>query len=286
MRVAIVVLDVVLAVALLVGSTPAVAEDWIALWLHQGVFLGLSHGGDVYRHNPGTGETEFVGSLGPGPWISFGKNGEDLLALRPSGEVWSMNASSGAARLDLALPSDREWCALQQHPDVVPGFAISCDGEIWSLRETLHLLADFGPCATGRWICIANADDSYFATLESGDVRQGTWEWCNPAGTYGPGPWVGFSRTYGAGGAYLALKPNGEIWAHGWSEPSLYLALPADREWCGLLTGPVWDTGPGYALSCSGEIWSVESPPMLVGAFVAPTPALSSTWGAIKAAWR
>ena len=82
--------------ALLVTTSSAVAGDWIALWLHEGVFLGLTEGGDVYRYSPGTGSTEFAGSLGPGPWISFGKNGENLLALKPNGEVWSMNASSGA----------------------------------------------------------------------------------------------------------------------------------------------------------------------------------------------
>jgi hypothetical protein len=272
--------------ALLVTSGPAVAGDWIALWLHEGVFLGLTEGGDVYRYSPGTGTTEFAGSLGPGPWISFGKNGESLLALKPNGEVWSMNASSGAAGQYLSLPSDREWCALQQHPDVIPSYAISCSGEIWSLWEPLRLLADFGPCATGRWICIANADDSYFATLESGDVRQGTAEWCEPAGRYGPGPWVGFSRTYGMDGSYLALKPNGEIWAHSWTEPSLYLALPSDREWCGFLTGPVWNAGPGYAVTCSGEIWSVASPPEMIGAFELPTPVKTGTWGGIRAIWR
>ena len=47
--------------------------------------------------------------------------------------------------------------------------------------------------------------------------------------------------------SFLALKSNGEIWAHGWSPspPSLYLVLPADREWCGFLPGPV--------LACEGS---------------------------------
>ncbi len=275
-----------LVCTLALTMSPAFAERWIALWLHEGGFLGLTEGGNVYRHVPGTTTTEYAGSFGSGPWVSFGKDGEFLLALKPDGEVWRMNASTGDAERDLSLPSDREWCAIQQHPDVAPAFAISCGGEIWSLWEPLHCLADFGPCASGRWICVANADDSYFATLESGDARQGTPEWCNPAGRYGPGPWVSFSRTYGANGSFLGLKPNGEIWAHGWTDPSLYLAMPPDREWCAFLTGPVWNTGPGYALTCSGEIWSVASPPEMVGSFDIPTAVLPASWGRIRAIWR
>jgi hypothetical protein len=276
------------AVFLLIGSSPAVAENWIALWLDNDEFLGVTQNGDVYRYVPATGATEFAGSLGPGPWVSFGRNGEQMLALQPNGQVWGMDASGGTASLYQTLPPDREWCALQQHPDIYAWFAISCDGQIWSLWEPVHLLADFGPCAPGRWISVANADDSYFATLESGDTVQGTWEWCEAAGTFGPGPWVGFSRTYGAGGSFLALNPSGEIWALGRlpNPPTLYLALPPNREWCGLLTGPEWGTGPGYALTCDGEIWSVDSPPVLVGSFLPPTPVESRTWGAIKALWQ
>jgi len=274
-----------LALFLLIGSSPAGAENWIALWLDNDVFFGMAQNGDVYRYVPATSATEFVGSMGPGPWVSFGKIDQQLLALQPNGQVWAMDASGGAVSLYRTLPADREWCALQQHPDVQPSYVISCDGEIWSLYEPVRLLADFGPCAPGRWISIANADDSFFATLESGDTVQGTWEWCDPAGGFGPGPWVGFSRTYGASSSFLALKPNGEIWVHGWWSypPTLYLALPADREWCGFLTGPEWGTGPGYALTCSGEIWTVDSPPVLVGNFALPTPVEARTWGAIKA---
>lgn len=276
------------ALILLAGSGPGWAENWIALWQDDDEFLGMIQSGDVYRHSPATGVTQFAGSMGPGPWVSFGRHGEQLLALRPDGQVWTMNASGGAAGLYQILPPDREWCALQQHPDVSASFAISCDGQIWSLYEPVRLLADFGRCAAGRWISVANADDSYFATLESGDTWQGTWEYCGPAGSFGPGPWVGFSRTYGMYSSFLALKSNGEIWAHGWwsSPPSLHLALPPDRVWCGLLTGPAWGTGPGYALTCSGEIWTADSPPTLVGSFSLPTPIESSTWGMTKAAYR
>lgn len=266
---------------------PAMAQDWIALWLHDGAFLGLTEDGDLFRCQPATHGTELVGSIGTGPWVSFGKRGVELLALKSDGEVWTINAYDGVAAPYVTLPSDREWCAVQQHPDVMPSYAISCDGEIWSLWEPVRLLADFGPCAEGRWICIANADDSFFATLESGDARQGTPEWCNPAGAYGPGPWVGFSRTYEPnGGSFIALKSNGEIWAHGWTSPWLLLTMPAGREWCGFLTGPVWGTGPGYALTCSGEIWSVASPPELVGTFELPTAVRRSTWGNVRTTWR
>jgi hypothetical protein len=273
-----------LILVLVGGNRPAIAEDWIALWLHEEAFFGLTEGGSVYRHDPTIGSTELAGSLGPGPWVSFGKHGEDLLALKPNGEVWSMDASSGATVLYRSLPSDREWCALQQHPDIYPSYAISCEGEIWSLWEPLQLLVDFGPCAAGRWICLATADDSFLATLESGDVYQGTSEWCDAGGSYGPGPWVGFARTTPpGGGSFLGLKRNGEIWVHSWTEPSLYLALPADRDWCGFLIGPAWDTELGYALACSGEIWSVAFPPELVGTFEIPIPVKSSTWGGIRA---
>jgi hypothetical protein len=275
-----------LALSLLIASTPAGAENWIALWLDSDTFLGMTENGDVYRYIPATSATEFSGSMGPGPWVSFGRNGEHFLALQPSGQVWTMDAS-GAASLYLTLPADHEWCALQQHPDIYAWCAISCDGEIWSLYEPVHLLADFGPCAPGRWICVANADDSYLATLESGDTVQGTWEWCDAVGTYGPGPWAGFSRTYGTNPELLALNPNGEIWTHGWTwPPTLYLALPSDRVWCGFLSGPEWGAGPGYAFTCNGEIWTVASPPVLVGSFLPPSPVESRTWGAIKALWQ
>ncbi len=272
---------------LLIPCNPAEAETWIALWQVNDEFLGMSTSGDVYRYIPATGTTEFAGSMGVGPWVSFGRHDEQLLALRPDGQVWAMDASTGAASLYRALPPDREWCALQQHPDIWPSYVITCEGEIWSLYEPVQLLADFGPCLPGRWISIANADDSFFATVESGDTAQGTWEGCDQAGTFGPGPWVGFSRTYGMSGTFLALKSDGEIWAHGWGPypPTLHLALPPGHEWCGLLIGPIWNTGPGYALTCAGEIWTVDSPPVLVGAFVPPTPVESRSWGAIKALW-
>jgi len=279
----IVLLFVVLSTLL---SGPAVAENWIALWQIDDEFFGMTEDGGVYRHDPATGQTELAGLFGPGPWASFGRHDDQLLALKPDGEVWAMPASTGVATLNWTLPSDREWCALQQHPDIQPTFAISCDGEVWSLYQPLQLLADFGPYAPGRWICIANADDSFVATLETGDTWQGFGDFY-PAGTYGPGPWVGFSRTYALGGDFLALHPNGEIWAHGWSAPpSFFLALPADQEWCGLLTGPVWGTGPEFALTCTGEIWSVESPPALVGIFAASTPVENRTWGSVKSIWR
>jgi hypothetical protein len=276
-----------IALFLLIGSSSADAQSWIALWQDDDEFLGMMENGDVYRYVPATGATQFAGSMGSGPWVSFGRNVGQLLALQPSGQVWGMNPSSGVASLFQTLPSDREWCALQQHPDIYSWFVISCDGQIWSLYEPVRLLADFGLCAPGRWICVANADDSYFATRESGDTWQGTFEYCAPAGSFGPGPWVGFSRNYVLYSSFLALKSNGEIWAHGWasSPPSLYLELPADREWCGFLTGPAWGTGPGYALTCSGEIWTADSPPALVGSFVQPTPIAVRTWGEVKAAY-
>ena len=270
---------------ILLGGSLAGAEAWVALWQIDDLFLGMTENGEVYSHDLATGQTQLAGAFGAGPWVSFGRDDEQLLALKPDGEIWAMPASTGVAVLHWTLPADREWCALQQHPDIYPSFAISCDGEVWSLYAPLQMLADFGLYAAGRWICIANADDSFFATLELGDTVQGTWEWCDPAGGFGPGPWVGFSRTYGASSSFLALKPNGEIWVHGWWSypPTLYLALPADREWCGFLTGPEWGTGPGYALTCSGEIWTVDSPPVLVGNFALPTPVEARTWGAIKA---
>ena len=271
---------------ILLGACPAGAEDWVALWQIDDLFLGMMENGEVYRHDPATGQTQSAGSFGDGPWVSFGRLDDRLLALRPDGEIWIMPASSGEAVPYWTLPADREWCALQQHPDIYPGYAISCDGEVWSLYEPQQMLADLGLYAAGRWICIATADDSFFATLESGDTWQGVGEYFGPSGTYGPGPWVGFSRTYGMGGNFVALRDNGEIWAHGWSGvPSLFLALPADREWCALLTGPLWNTGPGYALTCAGEIWSVESPPSLVGTFALPTAVERSSWGRIKSAY-
>ncbi len=268
-------------------TSPAGADDWVALWFIDDSFLGMMDNGDVHRYDPATGQTEPAGSFGSGSWASFGRVDGNLLALRSDGQVWIMPASSGQASLHWTFPADHEWCALQQHPDNQPTFAISCDGEIWSMWNPGYLLADFGPYATGRWIAVANADDSFFATLESGDTWQGMGDWCQQSGTYGPGPWVGFSRTYGMQGDFIALKSNGEIWEHGWfGPPSLFLSLPVDREWCALLTGPLWDTGPGYALTCDGEIWSVESPPSFIGTFAQPTRVESGTWGSIKADWR
>jgi hypothetical protein len=270
---------------ILLGASPAGADDWIALWRIDDLFLGMVENGEVYSHDPATGETQLTGTFGAGPWVSFGRHDEQLLALKSNGEVWAMPASTGIPMLCCTLPADREWCALQQHPDIDPSFAISCAGEVWSLYEPVEMLADFGLYAAGRWICIANADDSFFATLESGDTWQGFGESFDPSGTYGPGPWVGFSRTYGIGGNFIALGADGEIWAHGWTgNPSLFLVLPGDRDWCALLTGPVWNTGPGYALTCTGEIWSVASPPAHVGTFVSAVPVERSTWGRIKSA--
>ncbi|HOX27160.1 MAG TPA: hypothetical protein PLL30_15965 [Candidatus Krumholzibacteria bacterium] len=272
---------------LLAGGSPAAAQDWVALWRIGDSFFGMAESGDVYRHDPATGETEFVGSFGAGAWVSFGRQDDLLLALKSDGEVWTMPASTATAVLTWALPADRSWCALQQHPDTAPWCAISCDGEVWRLDEPQQLLADFGLFAAGPWICIATADDSFIATMENGDTWQGYGEYFEPSGTYGPGPWVGFSRTYGLGGEFLALNPGGEIWAHDWSgNPSLYLALPADREWCALLSGPVWNSGPGYALTCAGEIWSVESTPAQVGTFALPVPVEQTTWGRLKNRFR
>ena len=276
-----------LLLSLLVGVSPAGAEDWIALWTIGGSFFGMTENGCVYEYDPATGHTELTGSFGEGHWVSFGRRDDRLLALESGGQVWAMPASTGVAELYWTFPGDHEWCALQQHPDNLPTFAISCDGEIWRMWDPLEMLADMGQYATGRWISVANSDDSFFATLESGDTWQGMGDWFQQSGTFGPGPWTGFSRTYGMHGNFIALKPNGEIWEHGWNwDPELFLALPADREWCALLTGPVFDAGPGYALTCAGEIWSVESPPALVGTFALPTPVEERTWGGIKAVWR
>lgn len=82
---------------ILLGVCPAGAENRIALWHIDDVFLGMMENGEVYRHDPATGQTQLAGSFGEGPWVSFGRRDDQLLALEPDGEVWAMLASSGEA---------------------------------------------------------------------------------------------------------------------------------------------------------------------------------------------
>jgi hypothetical protein len=144
-------LSILALLSVLVAAGPAGAENWIALWLIGDDFLGMTGNGEVYRYIPSTGEVVSAGSLGSGPWVSFGRQDEQLLALKSDVEVWAMPGSGGAAALYRALPADREWCALQQHPDLQPWLAISCDGEIWNLSAPPQMLADVGAYASGRW---------------------------------------------------------------------------------------------------------------------------------------
>lgn len=166
-----------------IGHAPVSAETWIGLWQVGDEFLGMTTGGDVDRYIPPISVTQCAGSMGSGPWVSFGRVDERIPALRPDGQIWAMDVSTGTANLYRTLPPDREWCS-PQYPEDGSSYAISCDGEIWNLYEPAQTRADFGPSVPGRWICVATVDDSLRATLESGDTVQGTWEWCDPAGTY------------------------------------------------------------------------------------------------------
>jgi len=148
-----------------------------------------------------------------------------------------------------------------------------------------------GAANADRWIALWTEDDSWVGMKEDGDV----WQLVPgndpvPAGDFGPGPWIEFSKSW-SDHAHYALRPNGEVWRLSSLGPSgvgvLFRSLPSDREWCALLTVPEACEGPEFTLACNGEVWVLTDPPRYVESFGdGPVQVTPSTWGQLRERFR
>jgi hypothetical protein len=132
------ILVVLIALAAL-SATPTLATRWIAIWTEDDSWVGVADDGQMWQLVPGN-PPDLVGTFGPGPWVDFGRKTSgyphEYYALKPNGEIW-VRQIFGAATLFRSLPSDREWCAIElcHEGGYPPFFALSCEGEIWSLAD-------------------------------------------------------------------------------------------------------------------------------------------------------
>lgn len=143
-----------------------------------------------------------------------------------------------------------------------------------------------GAAAAQDWVALWTWDDSWVGMKSDGEVWQyvpGT-ELPHLVGTFGDGSWAAFSRN---DLEILALKSNGEIWAmNGLGATRLFLSLPSDRQWCALLTAPEGSSGPYFALTCAGEIWTTSATPRYAGDFDGTVPTKATNFGAVKGLFR
>ena len=128
-------------------ASPALAVRWIAIWTEDDSWVAVADDGQMWQLVPGN-PPDLVGSFGPGPWVDFGRRTSqyphEYYALKSNGEIWTRQIF-GTATLFRTLPSDREWCALElcHEGGVPPFYALSCDGEVWTLADPPQHVDDF-----------------------------------------------------------------------------------------------------------------------------------------------
>jgi len=144
------------------------------------------------------------------------------------------------------------------------------------------------PALAVEWLALWTEDDSWVAISDEGEI----WQLIpgNPpdhVGSLGPGPWVDFARKTQHPHVLYGLRPNGEIWSWEFNAPpTLYRVLPDDRQWCAIELNQEAGAPPGYALTCTGEVWVLADPPHYAGTFSPPVPAENASWGQIKRNFR